>query len=111
MLLVNVALGKIHDQADIDGSIVAAPKGLIILYFKKMGFVFYFLGITRYMEIRIWVVDLQIMNIAFTCRISNILNIWWSMMNKFNSFINIEKIYKIINFNFKKKKTNLKNLE
>ena len=42
MLLVNVALGKIHDQADIDGSIVAAPKGLIILYFKKNGICFLF---------------------------------------------------------------------
>jgi len=29
MLLVNVALGKIFDQAKIDGKIVAPPKGFL----------------------------------------------------------------------------------
>lgn len=31
MLMVNVALGKIYDQAKIDGSITKPPKGLFFI--------------------------------------------------------------------------------
>ena len=40
MLMVNVALGKIFDQKNIDGKIVSAPKGFFIDFFYRLFMIF-----------------------------------------------------------------------